>query len=207
MNIGQRMRERRIELNINPKDIAEKIGKSVSTYYRYETGEIEKLTISKLREIADILNVSPVYLLLGNEQKPQNTVKANYVNYDSSNFSVPYYKASQSFSAYPSEEYSTQKIKEILSSLKISLEEFSSLTGISVEQLEIYKKGEQYVEHKHISAIAEALNISEVDIFLKRDDTILLKKISKLNAVELKKVELYVDSMIENKKIAKKSTY
>lgn len=71
MTIGQRMRTRRIELNINPKDIAEKIGKSVSTYYRYETGEIEKLTISKMCEIAEYLKVSPVYLLLGLEPDTQ----------------------------------------------------------------------------------------------------------------------------------------
>lgn len=71
MTIGQRMRSRRIELNINPKDIAEKIGKSVSTYYRYETGEIEKLTISKMCEIAEHLKVSPVFLLLGLEPDTQ----------------------------------------------------------------------------------------------------------------------------------------
>lgn len=207
MNIGQRMRDRRIELNINPKDIANKIGKSISTYYRYETGEIEKLTISKMCEIADILNVSPVYLLLGNEKEAKNTDNLTNVSYDSSNFSVPYYKASQSSSAYPCEEYSTQKVKEILSSLKMSFKEFSSLTGISVEQLEIYKQGNQYVDHKHIQAIAQTLNISEIDILFKRDDTSLLKKISKLNAIELQKVELYIDSMNKNKEINKKSTY
>ena len=65
MTIGERMREQRIKLDIKPKDIADKIGKSVSTYYRYETGEIEKLTISKMCEIAGLLDVSPIYLLLG----------------------------------------------------------------------------------------------------------------------------------------------
>ncbi len=65
MTVGERMREQRMKLDLKPKDIAEKIGKSVSTYYRYETGEIEKLTISKMCEIASLLKVSPIYLLLG----------------------------------------------------------------------------------------------------------------------------------------------
>lgn len=206
MNIGQRMRDRRIELNINPKDIARKIGKSVSTYYRYETGEIEKLTISKMCEIAEFLHVSPVYLLLGSESEAKLVSKRSPAKYDFSNFTAPTYKASQSSVAYPSEEYSTQKIKEILSSLEMSLDELSSLTDISVETLETYKQGVTYLDHNHIIAIAKVLNIPIIDILYKRDDTALLKKIAKLNAIELKEVERYIDSMKKNNTI-KKSTY
>ncbi len=213
MNIGQRMRDRRIELNINPKDIAKKIGKSVSTYYRYETGEIEKLTISKMCEIADFLHVSPVYLLLGNESETKyTTAKVNYerqpVKYDYSNFRTTTYKASEpSSTSYASEEYSTQKVKEILSSLEMSLEEFSSLTNISIENLEIYKKGMRYVDSTHIKAISKVLNIPIIDILYKRDDTALLEKISKLNAIEIKEVEQFIDSMKRNTNNNKKSGY
>lgn len=206
MNIGQRMRDRRIELNINPKDIARKIGKSVSTYYRYETGEIEKLTISKMCEIAEFLHVSPVYLLLGSESEAKIVSKRSPAKYDFSNFTAPTYKASQSSVAYPSEEYSTQKMKEILSSLEMSLDELSSLTDISVETLETYKQGVTYLDHNHIIAIAKVLNIPIIDILYKRDDTALLEKIAKLNAIELKEVERYIDSMKKNNTI-KKSTY
>lgn len=212
MNIGQRMRERRIELNINPKDIAKKIGKSVSTYYRYETGEIEKLTISKMCEIADFLQVSPVYLLLGNESEAKHTATKSSnertpSKYDYSNFHTTKYKVCTPSSAYPTEHYPTQKIKEILSSLEISLEEFSSLTNISIDKLEIYKKGTCYVDHNDIQTISKVLDIPIVDILYKRDDTALLEKISKLNAIEIKDVERFIDSMKKNNENKKKSGY
>ena len=207
MNIGQRMRDRRIELNINPKDIAKKIGKSVSTYYRYETGEIEKLTISKMCEIAEFLKVSPIYLLLGNNSENDTTTEKAPATYQFPNYSTAKYKASQSYASYPSEEYSTQKTKELLLSLDMSIEEFSSLTNISVEQLEIYKKGQCLVDHNHIISISNALDIPPSDILFKRDDSALLKKISKLNAMEIKEVERFIDSMENNKRNNKKSTY
>ncbi len=212
MNIGQRMRDRRIELNINPKEIAKKIGKSVSTYYRYETGEIEKLTITKMCEIAEYLQVSPVYLLLGTDSETKyKTEKNKYekspVIYNISNFSTSTYKASEPSTSYANEEYSTQKIQEILSSLEMSLEELSSLTQISVDRLKTYQNGNVYVDHSHIQAISEVLNIPIIEILYKRDDTSLLKKISKLNAIEIKEVEQFIDSMKRNANNNKKSGY
>ena len=43
MNIGQRIKQRRIELGLTVDDIAEKIGKNRATVYRYESNEIEDL--------------------------------------------------------------------------------------------------------------------------------------------------------------------
>lgn len=89
MTIGQRMRDRRIELKLQPKDIADKIGKSLSTYYRYETDEIEKLTVSKMCEIAELLQVSPIYLLLGLEPETDYYIskKTDINNYSILSFS------------------------------------------------------------------------------------------------------------------------
>ena len=43
MNTGDRIKQRRIELVLSVDDLAEKIGKSRATIYRYENGDIENM--------------------------------------------------------------------------------------------------------------------------------------------------------------------
>ena len=62
MCTGKRMKERRLELGLSADDVAEKIGVSRSTYFRYENGDIEKLSIQIIKPIADILRTTPGYL-------------------------------------------------------------------------------------------------------------------------------------------------
>ncbi len=40
MNVGQRIKQRRIDLGIDAEELALKIGKSRATVYRYENGDI-----------------------------------------------------------------------------------------------------------------------------------------------------------------------
>ena len=63
MTIGERIKNRRIELGLSADDIAEKLGKSRATIYRYESGEIEKMPTTVLEPLADVLGVSPGYLM------------------------------------------------------------------------------------------------------------------------------------------------
>lgn len=63
MNTAQRMKERRKELGISADDIAEKIGVSRSTIFRYENGYIEKMPIEILKPLSEILKTSPEYLM------------------------------------------------------------------------------------------------------------------------------------------------
>lgn len=63
MNIGQRIKERRIELEMSMEQLANKLGINRSTVYRYETGEIEKMPIGVIKPIAEALNTTPAYLL------------------------------------------------------------------------------------------------------------------------------------------------
>ena len=48
MNVGQRIQERRKELKMSVETLANKIGKSRATVYRYENGDIEKLPLDGL---------------------------------------------------------------------------------------------------------------------------------------------------------------
>lgn len=63
MTIGQRIKKRRKEIGINADYLAEKLGVSRSTVFRYESGDIEKMPIDIIKPIAMALHTNPVYLL------------------------------------------------------------------------------------------------------------------------------------------------
>ena len=63
MSIGKRIKERRKELGYNADYIAQKLGVSRSTVFRYEKGDIEKLPTEILEQLAVILNTTPGYLM------------------------------------------------------------------------------------------------------------------------------------------------
>ncbi len=63
MNTGERMKERRKELGIPVEHIANALGVSVATIYRYENGDIEKVPGTVLEPLSKILQVSPAYLM------------------------------------------------------------------------------------------------------------------------------------------------
>ena len=63
MTVGQRMKARRKQLGMNAERVAEDLGISPSTVYRYENGDIEKMGIDKLKPIAEVLHTTPSYLM------------------------------------------------------------------------------------------------------------------------------------------------
>lgn len=63
MNIGERMKKRRKQLKLSADVVAERLGVSRSTIFRYEKGEIEKLPTNILDDIAKILQTTPAYLM------------------------------------------------------------------------------------------------------------------------------------------------
>lgn len=71
-SIGDRIKRLRKEKRISVIEIANAIGVSRSNFYRYESGEIENLPYKTLIPIANILGVSPAYLLTGNKMPTNN---------------------------------------------------------------------------------------------------------------------------------------
>ena len=61
--IGERIRKRRKELGMSVDDLAERLGKNRTTIYRYESDDIENMPISVIRPLAEILKVSPAYIM------------------------------------------------------------------------------------------------------------------------------------------------
>lgn len=63
MTVGQRIKNKRIELGISVDELSNKLGKNRATIYRYESDEIENLSITILEPLAKILNTTPGYLM------------------------------------------------------------------------------------------------------------------------------------------------
>lgn len=63
MNIGSRIKKRRLELKMSGEELANKLNKNRSTIFRYENGEIENLPLYVLEPIAKALQTTPAYLM------------------------------------------------------------------------------------------------------------------------------------------------
>lgn len=63
MNTGDRIKQRRIELGLTADDLAQKIGKSRATIYRYENGDIENMPTPILEPLARALDTTPADLM------------------------------------------------------------------------------------------------------------------------------------------------
>ena len=63
MTIGQRIKNRRIELNLSVDEVANKLGKNRATIYRYEKDDIKDLPITVLEPLAKVLETTPADLM------------------------------------------------------------------------------------------------------------------------------------------------
>ena len=63
MNVGERIKYRRKQLKMSADELGTRIGKNRATIYRYESSEIENLSIELIPSLAKALNVSPAYLM------------------------------------------------------------------------------------------------------------------------------------------------
>lgn len=68
MTAGERIRQRRKELGLSAERVAESLGVSPATVYRYENGDIAKLPGRLLQPAARILGLSPSQLMGWDEE-------------------------------------------------------------------------------------------------------------------------------------------
>ncbi len=79
LNIGQRIKERRLELGYSVDDLAKLIGKNRATVYRYENNDIENHSIFMLELLARVLKTTPVYLMGCLDNDRDNLLDTKYV--------------------------------------------------------------------------------------------------------------------------------
>ncbi|NBH61601.1 XRE family transcriptional regulator [Anaerotruncus sp. 80] len=63
MDIGKRIKARRKELGLSAEEVAERMGVSAATVYRYESNYISNMGVDKLTPIATALKTSEAYLM------------------------------------------------------------------------------------------------------------------------------------------------
>ena len=63
MTVGERIQQRRKELDMSADDLAALLGINRATIYRYESEEIQKIPIAKLLPLATALKTTPEYLM------------------------------------------------------------------------------------------------------------------------------------------------
>ena len=71
MTIGQRIKSRREQLNIGQSELAEKVGVSKQTLYKYENDIVTNIPSDKVEKISYYLETTPAYLM-GWEENESN---------------------------------------------------------------------------------------------------------------------------------------
>lgn len=79
MSVGRRIKERRKELKMSAEQLADMIGVSPATIYRYENGHIANMGTDKLEVIARALSIEPKHLMGWSESEPETQyARENY---------------------------------------------------------------------------------------------------------------------------------
>lgn len=68
MEVNERIRQRRKSLGLSAEQVAERMGVSPSTVYRYESKDIKNMSIDKLEPIAEALHTTPAWLMGWSDQ-------------------------------------------------------------------------------------------------------------------------------------------
>lgn len=63
MNIGLKIRQRRLELGMTLLEVANKLGVQEATVQRYESGVIKNIPLSKIKQLSQILKTNPEWLM------------------------------------------------------------------------------------------------------------------------------------------------
>lgn len=84
-NIGDRIKQRRKELKLSADVVAEKLGVSRSTVFRYEKGDIEKVPTTILEKLAEVLKTTPAYLIGWESENNSAYTKMLHESFDSLN--------------------------------------------------------------------------------------------------------------------------
>lgn len=71
MNLGKKIRERRLELDMTLEEVGNIVGVSKSTVQKWETGDIENMRRDKIVLLAKALKVSPLFIMGMEEEKKQ----------------------------------------------------------------------------------------------------------------------------------------
>ena len=79
MNIGEKIKLLRCELNLTQEELASAACTTKQTIHKYETGIISNIPASKIKSIADRLNTTPAYLMGWEEEEKPTMIVENII--------------------------------------------------------------------------------------------------------------------------------
>ena len=143
MNIGEKIKQRRIELNLSADDLAESIGKDRSTIFRYENGNIDNIPVSILYPLAKVLKTSVSYFL---EQEDTD---------------MDVYDENEEINQLGS------KIKRARKAKGLTQEELGNLLGVKKSAIAKYENGRVInLKQDIIKKLCDVLELSPADLIL-----------------------------------------
>ncbi|MDD7794834.1 helix-turn-helix domain-containing protein [Clostridium sp. 'White wine YQ'] len=86
MDMNEKIKLRREELGLTLQEVGEYLGVSKATVQRYESGEIKNLKLDSIEKLAEILKVSPTYLMGWEEQRKPNKLETLAAHFDGDDF-------------------------------------------------------------------------------------------------------------------------
>ncbi len=75
MTVGERIKKERERANIFQTELAQRIGVSKQTLYKYETNIITNIPSDIIERTANVLNCSPAYLMGWNDEEPSKIIQ------------------------------------------------------------------------------------------------------------------------------------
>lgn len=78
MTVGERIRSRRKQLSISADTLAEYVGVSRATVFRWENGDIEKISAGTMNVIAVVLQTTAKYLMGFSDDPEEKEEGTNY---------------------------------------------------------------------------------------------------------------------------------
>lgn len=75
MTVGERIKKEREKFNISQTELAQKIGVSKQTLYKYETNIITNIPSDTIERTANVLNCSPAYLMGWDDKEPSKIIQ------------------------------------------------------------------------------------------------------------------------------------
>lgn len=148
MKIGERIKNRRIELNITQDELARRLGYSdKSSISRMENSS--KLTLNKVQLLAEALNVSPSYLMgwedevnIDMDMSNNSGTISNSIGSDSSDINNTCTTNNYYSSSYPKDGHPCSKI----TSMDLFYEVLMILKDMDDKQLEDMKRYGEFIK-------------------------------------------------------------
>lgn len=175
IEIANRLKTRRMQMNYSYQELADKVGMSKSTLQRYETGTIKNIPIARLKSLSAALNMDPNELI---------GIEEGGNNYPAKNLLPPpeFYKVPRLGSIACGEPILAEQNIETYDSVPVSIRcDFTlicrgdSMIGAGIEDGDIvYIREQPEVETGEIAAVMVGEDEATLKRFKRVGDTVLL---------------------------------